>query len=327
MVSCASHVPVDKLSVAQAPSRAEKLETKRTPTGQILIRPLINGQDLGWFIFDTGAAGMAIAPSAADRAMLGVLESKEVQGAGGSATKRVRGNATIDLGPVHVDDVSFIELEELDNPLATLAFGQPVAGVCGYEVLRAGVFAIDPSVPSVTAIAGETPSDSAVTWHELAVFSGHPHLRCSFEGDHEALFMLDTGFNGAVSFTERGVKEYSLLEGRKLRRSMAIGVGGARADRHGTIEWLEFGGHRVNAVQAGFESKNTGLDDARLAGMIGMKIMGNYKLVWDYPRGRLGVALPTKADGSVNLAGAKSEHNTVAVEVARIAAAQVGEQV
>jgi len=28
---------------------------KRAPTGHPLVKPVVNGQDTGWFIFDTGA--------------------------------------------------------------------------------------------------------------------------------------------------------------------------------------------------------------------------------------------------------------------------------
>ena len=34
-----------------------ELEVKLTYTGHLLVHPLIDGQDVGWFVFDTGAGG------------------------------------------------------------------------------------------------------------------------------------------------------------------------------------------------------------------------------------------------------------------------------
>src|SRR5215470_7433707 len=45
------------------PKAPAKLEVKRVKTGHLLVRPVINGHEAGWFIFDTGAGICVVSTS------------------------------------------------------------------------------------------------------------------------------------------------------------------------------------------------------------------------------------------------------------------------
>ena len=46
------------------------IAVKRAMTGHILVRPKVDGQEIGWFIFDTGAAATMIDAAAAEKLKL-----------------------------------------------------------------------------------------------------------------------------------------------------------------------------------------------------------------------------------------------------------------
>ena len=52
------------------PEASPDVVVKRAKTGHILVRPKVDGQEIGWFIFDTGAAGTVIDPTAAAKLKL-----------------------------------------------------------------------------------------------------------------------------------------------------------------------------------------------------------------------------------------------------------------
>ena len=68
-------------------STAPEVEIKLSKQGQPLVRPLVNGRDVGWFILDTGAGAMAITPRAARGAKMRSGEPIDAVGVGGSVRK------------------------------------------------------------------------------------------------------------------------------------------------------------------------------------------------------------------------------------------------
>jgi len=50
------------------PTRSGPIETRRGPSGHLWVKPLVNGKDVGWFMFDTGKTGMSIDPGVAHQA-------------------------------------------------------------------------------------------------------------------------------------------------------------------------------------------------------------------------------------------------------------------
>ena len=110
-----------------------------------------------------------------------------------------------------------------------------------------------------------------------------------FEG-REAPFRLDTGAAGdTVSFHEPAVAEFALLEGRETSGAMAGGVGGMVKMRSGTVTTFAIGGHTFENMPAQFATQRVGaFADPYTAGNIGGVVLGNFRLVLDYPHRRIG---------------------------------------
>lgn len=78
--------PADTSWDTSAPAR---VEAQRMPSGHILVHPLVNGKDVGWFLLDTGAGGMVIDTKAAERLAMPALGETVVVGAVASRTGKL----------------------------------------------------------------------------------------------------------------------------------------------------------------------------------------------------------------------------------------------
>ncbi|MDX2131798.1 MAG: retropepsin-like aspartic protease [Planctomycetota bacterium] len=287
--------PTDPLApggVAFDPSAPSALEVKRTPTGHLLVRPMVNGRAPGWFIFDTGAGVCVIAKSVAESLDLRRAGQVDAVGVGGDANASpVFRASTIALGPVTLTDHPVM--------LADLAFlkqhlGDEIAGVIGYGLLSRCVAEIDIGAPRIAlhapdafelaSRAGDAPPPA---WTDLVLNDRVPAVRARFEG-REGLFRLDTGANSAVTFHQPAVEKWSLLDGREVTDARLGGVGGFVAAKRGRVAWFELGGVRTENVDAMFavEAKGT-FANATKDGNIGADLLRRFTIVTDYTNRRI----------------------------------------
>lgn len=260
------------------------LEVKRAPTGHVLTRCRVNGQDAGWFIFDTGAGICVVSTPKVGPLGLKAAGTIEAVGVGGgeaaglvSAEELVIGPLTLRDHPMLVTDLSFL----------TPHLGEEIAGVIGYGVLARCVAAVDLVTPSVSI---HDPGGAAVgerAWEELVLVDRVPAVRARFEG-HEGLFRLDTGANGHVTFHQPTVAAMGLTDGRTTTDAKMGGVGGFVAAKSGRLGWFEIGGLRTEDVPALFavEAKGT-FAEADRAGNIGVELLQPFVLWLDYGGSRI----------------------------------------
>ena len=117
-----------------------ELEVLAAKTGHLFVKPVINGQDGGWWFLDTGAGINCVDKKLAEQLKLPVIREGKATGMGGEADTR---NFTIDtlaLGPALLEGSEAIELD-----LAGIGalIGTKVNGIIGYDTFFAGVFEID----------------------------------------------------------------------------------------------------------------------------------------------------------------------------------------
>lgn len=270
------------------------IEVKRAPTGHLLVRPVINGVQCGWFIFDTGAGVCVVSTPTIAALKLRDGPSVDAVGIGGAATKKLKFADTLTVGPLTLRDHAVMET---DLSFLTPHLKDEIAGVIGFGVLSACVAEIDLETATIALHDPATYVLADAAWSPLILNDRVPGVPGKFEG-HEGLFRLDTGANGSVSMHEQATRELALLDGRETREGKAGGVGGFVKMRRGTLAWIEFGGVRQENVPADFavEAKGAFGNDA-YAGNIGVNLLKQFVLVTDYTRKQIAFKVrPVEAD-------------------------------
>ena len=267
-------------------SRAGAIEVKVAErTGHLLVHPLVDGQDVGWFIFDTGAGAMCIDDDAAEALGMEAFGEETAVGVAGFTTTQFRQGKSFTLGPATMTDTIYVEIE--------LSFLRPflgvdVAGICGYDFLARFLVELAPGAGTITLPDPDTFVLGGAAWCPLLIDENHPVVRATFEGDHEGPFKLDTGADDTVTFHAPAVDRLQLLEGRKVQQAQAMGVGGAGKTFRGTIAWFELGGHRFDNPTVGFSRVESGaFRDPYTLGNLGQEFLAPFRLVFDYPRQRI----------------------------------------
>jgi predicted aspartyl protease len=270
---------------------APRIELMKIRTGHVFVRPKIDGEEVGWFAFDTGSgAGFTILASVAER--LGMPRFGELSGGGAGAAIQIaslRQGRTFELGPITIANSIYVEMpEELNATVKRLA-DIDVVGTCGYDLFRRCVVEMD-------LARGEAflhPRDGGPRpdgWHELTLQHRIPGVRCRFEGGHEGVFQVDTGAGPLVLFHSPAVQRLGLLEGRAVRPMPVQGAAGSVDTMFGTLEWIEIAGQRRTGVPAMFVTGASGaLADPYTLGTAGGILLAPKKLVFDYARRRMAV--------------------------------------
>ncbi len=261
------------------------VEVKKVISGHLLVHPLVDGRDVGWFILDSGAGQICIDPGVADELELEGFGSLPAVGVAGAVEASFRQGSSLQLGPMRLDDPIYVELD-----LSFLApiFGVEVAGICGYEIFARAVLDLD--LEAVT-LSVHDPSDfelDAGEWTRLFLDGGTPCIECRFEGERRGLFRLDLGDAGTVSFYAPAVESLRLLDGRDVSPSQVGGVGGAGKASSGNIEWFEVGGNRVEQLPVTFSQTDEGVfSGAHALGNLGSSMLKPFRLVFDYCNSRI----------------------------------------
>ncbi|GJP43425.1 hypothetical protein CLOM_g2886 [Closterium sp. NIES-68] len=116
-------------------SAAAEVDLYQSNSGHLLVRPLINGQDVGYFILDSGASCFTIEPAVADSlglASFGCVHTVTVHGPAECAFRRAD---SVQLGPLHIANALFVDV----GGAALVQGVKPVVGICGYDVFRHAV--------------------------------------------------------------------------------------------------------------------------------------------------------------------------------------------
>jgi len=269
-----------------------ELEVRRVVTGHVLVHPLVDGRDLGWFILDSGAGGMCIDPRSANALELPRFGRIPTVGVGGVIEGTFRRGRSLQLGPFLFDDPLYVEV---DLSFVEPVFGVSVAGICGYDLFARAVVELDLEGERV---ALHDPATYALTdgrFQPLYLDRRLPVLEARFEGDHTELFRIDTGSMGTVDFHGSAVERLQLLEGRPTTAGVAMGAGGQIEVRVGKLEWFELAGRRFLEPQVQFsQAEGTVLATEYTAGLIGGGFLAPFEVVFDYPNRR--VALISRAE-------------------------------
>lgn len=275
--------PIDARFDAEAPAR---LEVQRLASGHLLVHPTLQGQDVGWFVFDTGAAVSVIDREAAEALGLAPYGKAFLGGAGAEQIQsRLFDVETLELGPLTIERLQFFEMR---SDLLDALRGPRIAGVIGYDVLHRVVAAVRMSEPRIELYEPGRYALEGAQWSNLLLHTRHPVVSARYEG-REGLFRIDTGAGAVtVMFNAPTVEKKKLLEGREVREASALGVGGSIALKIGALADFELAGHRIERTGAIFSAPGAGAtEDPYTDGILGGGIIGRFEMVLDYQHERL----------------------------------------
>jgi hypothetical protein len=256
--------------------------------GLPMVKATLNGKEAPPFVLDTGAGAMVITPKTAE--LVGLVAEGQIDAIGtGDAVKRAtRRGGALRLGPVTLQDCTWLDLPELDGPVATLAFGEPVAGIIGRDFFLSAVVEMDWArqklILSDPNKAPELPK--GISWQILEWVNDLPCVKCRYDGDHQGICMIDTGPDGGVQFDASAVERHKLLDGRKTTGGALAGVGAAAKRASGTIAWFELAGMKHADLAAGFATGAAKPDPPARDGVIGMTLLRRYRIIFDASHSR-----------------------------------------
>jgi predicted aspartyl protease len=270
--------PKDSLRVIFDRDISPKLEAKKASGGHIWVRPLINGKDMGWFLFDTGANGTVLDSKIAKKLEMPVVGAVDSTGIGGRSPAKMRFAKSMQLAGVRIEDVPVVsrDLSRLER-----SFGSKVAGILGMDLLSQGIIVYDESKLRVEFHVPDTFKLPRGKWEAMPIHNAKPAVRLEYEG-HVGLFVIDTGAPGRLIFGPQATERHRMLEGRKTKRASASGTGGSVKARTGLIEYVKWGGQRFEEVPAMFLTENEGAGaDVLRDGIVGANLIRRFVMVFD----------------------------------------------
>src|SRR5579863_6374663 len=277
---------VQHATPAKSDVSGAKIEVRRA-SGYLFVRPRVNGRQSGWFFFDTGAYIMCVDSGVVARVGAKRLGSASATGMTASFKTQLYRIRDFQLGPVKLKNETFMAV---DLASYSKELGLPIAGICGYQFISRSVIDIDPSLSFLSIHpAGFRLEPTNIQWNTVRFDGKTPMIQCSFEGNNRGLFRIDTGSNSTVDFFTSAVKRFSLLTQRATTDSQFGGAGGFAKSKKGQVLYFEFGGYRFEKPTVGFQLGEAGvISNSIVDGNIGMGFLSQFRIVLDYPRGRIG---------------------------------------
>jgi hypothetical protein len=255
------------------------------PDGHFYVRPLVDGQDLGWFHFDTGFGVNQIDTKLADKLGMPVIGTRTVRGADGNPrTTTIRRGKTFRLGRVTIRNPIYYA-EDLSNRNAPP--GERRAGLLGYPFFARVVTEFIHGGGRIALYDPATYKLQRGEWKRFSYVMHVPAIPIRFEGNREGLFIVDTGGSVTIIFNSRYTKERNILDGRDVSERSNQGSGGTYKVFAGKLKWLDLDGYRFDNPYAEFRIGGEGFEMEGRSGVIGRGLMGPFVVVFDYRHKRM----------------------------------------
>lgn len=269
-----------------------EVDCKVTRFGHILVRVSLNDPKAHWFILDSGSDQLAIDEDEENRLKLQrVFEIPMTDP--NAPTRRWVTPKQMEIGPLQLKRpvLTTINLAPLQPYL-----GFDVVGIIGYHVFLSAVVELDAAGPSVRLSPSEKYEGKGLDWHPLRFSAKLPFVHCRFNGDREADFLIDTGSNGGLSFRGAAVEKFRLGEVPTSGSSRLFGntrVTITPSKNRFRLDWFEIAGHRLKDIEISINRDGPSYAGVDCAGAIGMEILSQFKVIFDYPHQRIAFVKPT----------------------------------
>lgn len=257
-----------------------------------LVRPLINGQDLGWFALDTGSPVLAIDKRHAAQLDLSSVGKAMIPEC--NMPVSFLSGASLDLGRLRLDDAILAALD-LSSLNRRIQLDVQLAGIIGAPLFDAAIVQIEygDTLDRISLFDPATFDHNEIVWQSMDLRDQKPVIHARLEGNLSGDFLLDTGKGGNLSLYADFIETHNLLANREVVRKKNSRLCGDTDEFSGQIEWFEFGGKRFDNPTVRFKIPGTlgseGEDNT--IGTIGRGFLRYFTVVFDYQEERLALIL------------------------------------
>eukprot|EP01018_Ginkgo_biloba_P003266 Gb_06172 [translate_table: standard] len=239
------------------------LKMVRAKSGQLLIRPLIDGEDIGYFVLDTGASGLSVSPKHADFLSMEAFGEVFITGFDGQVC--------------------------IDNLVTSV---EPVVGVCGFDVFKHSIVEISSKEGRVSLFDHSRYKDMCKEppkWERIFFLQNVPNVPVKINGQNSIL-LLDTGAAGVDVILHSKAENLSNLQFEGLASIKGINSTGEHQVNTVILDTLEIAGYSFKQVQAVDLSGNaTQLHLSEYtSGILCMELLTKFTMVFDYSKSRVG---------------------------------------
>ncbi len=281
--------------VASQPASAQPAEAEpvavpiRLQRGRILVPATINDSNPLSFLLDTGCGLTTLHPDLVDELKLQPSGRIRITGIAGEERAPMYRGAVFDLGQTTYEPsrVAAIPSERSESRRRR-------DGVLGSGFFRRFVVEIDPQSrvmrlhsPTNYTYSGSGEvipirfeADTPII--QGAILAGGTNLTNLLEGDFE----IDSGCDSGLCLGAPFIKQHKLLESSTTESSEKFGVGGSVQTRSGAVPVLRLGKLEIRKPQTYFFIDSSPVDEP-IAGHIGMGILRQFKVIFDYSRKRM----------------------------------------
>ncbi len=267
---------------------------------RIYIPAKVNGVPVE-VLLDSGAETTILDTSFAQRIGSKSVGSVTAVGTGGEDQAGLANDVTITIGNITLNagTVGVLDLSGVSKRI-----GVPLPVILGRQIFLQSIVDLDPSGPTIAFIdpAVFSPPADAVEV-PLEPLNGLRTVPVSIEGRPVVPMTFDLG-NGGYMFLEHAYWEHNqLLERRRSSTRSSGAIGGENINRVATLKSVRFAGTTFHDVPAQFNTADVETDSDREAGNVGLPLLGQFRLLIDFPHNRLfaipladRVALPFERD-------------------------------
>lgn len=175
----------------------------------------------------------------------------------------------------------------LPNIALDAAYGRPVVGVLGMDLLKGFVIRLDYARQTIEFIKREhfMPPMSETVSLPLTLGDHGPMVAATVEsgaGSATGQFLLDTGNNGSLELSRMFQDAHPDVKFKPFAQNGASGVGGVMLISEAICPVLDLGGIRVHNALADLDQTVQGVE-ASVDGSIGNEIWRRFDLILDLP--------------------------------------------
>ncbi len=247
-------------------------------------RATIDGEDVGFFLIDTGSSLTVVDKAVADRLNLPQVGRGRVRGVGGveEVTYSVIQNLKVDRLSVGPHRAATVDLSSFNRSI-----GWRIAGILGINTLRQHVFTIDYAKAAVIIHENgylPPPGAAAMQMHPVSQLPAVVAKLGREDAADRVYLQLDTGSNAFLTLPYVYIsKRLDLLAGKRNLQRQSFGVGGASKNIQSHIDHLSIFGQTYRSAPLGVEvdSPNGFYRDTPV-GRVGNRLMHRYRITVDW---------------------------------------------